>query len=331
MLRPRLRIPRASPFAIPARPSMARLPLAYRSYQTMPPLENIPEQEGENGYKYRSIDGFLSPMAFTTAWDYYQTHILTNLNRLCAGTDHETKKPFEILLETARDPSQAAKFNYASMAHNNHFFFLGLSPNRTEAEKMPTQLKEALIRSFGSLGALQELMVNTATSMFGPGFVWLVRTGRPQQPGGFRVLATYLSGSPYPGAHWRKQNLNASTDIGEFTEQGRQAGRQYLDYSTMGAGKNAASYKRDAFAPGGVETEPVLCLNTWEHAWLFEYGFGGSSTSVLKASIPSAEGEPENQMSGKEVYARAWWNYVDWNQVESLAFPGKSSPRARAQ
>ncbi|KAK4174981.1 putative mitochondrial SSU ribosomal protein S26 precursor [Triangularia setosa] len=317
MLRPRLRIPRASSFAIPARSSMAQLPLAYRSFHNVPVLENIPEKEGEDGYKYRSIEGFLSPMAFTTAWDYYQTHVLTNLNRLCAETNNDGLPLKDVVLATARDPSQAATFNYASMAHNNHFFFKTLSPTPTNAEEMPAQLKEALVRSFGSLDALRELMVNTATAMFGPGFVWLVRTDRPQAKG-FRVLTTYLSGSPYPGAHWRRQSLNTSTDIGESTEQGIQAGKQYLENSVRGAGKSAASYKKEDFAPGGVLLEPVLCLNTWEHAWLFEYGFGGSPKSVLDAAQSNVS---ENTKSGKEMYAEKWWEYVDWNVVDRLAFP----------
>jgi Fe-Mn family superoxide dismutase len=34
--------------------------------------------------------------------------------------------PKTLLLNTARDPAQAMIFNYASMAHNNHFFFSSL-------------------------------------------------------------------------------------------------------------------------------------------------------------------------------------------------------------
>ncbi|KAK4205336.1 putative mitochondrial SSU ribosomal protein S26 precursor [Triangularia verruculosa] len=326
MLRPRLRIPRASPFAIPARSSMTQLPLAYRSYHSIPPLENIPEQEGKDGHKYRSIDGFLSPIAFTTAWDYYQTHVLTNLNRLAAETNYDSLQLKDVVLQTARDPLQAATFNYASMAHNNHFFFKCLSPKPTEAEKMPDTLKSALINSFGSLEALRELMVNTATAMFGPGFVWLVRTDRPLQKQGFRVLTTYLSGSPYPGAHWRKQSLNTATDIGVSTEKGLQAGKNYLEHSVMGAGRSASNFRKEDFAPGGVALEPVLCLNTWEHVWLFEYGFGGAPKSVLSQTKAAAEGgegegEAENAKSGKEVYAEKWWEHVDWNVVEKLAFP----------
>lgn len=35
-------------------------------------------------------------------------------------------EPKDLLLHYARDPTNAAIFNYASMAWNNHFFFKGI-------------------------------------------------------------------------------------------------------------------------------------------------------------------------------------------------------------
>ena len=42
------------------------------------------------------------------------------------GTQFEDKTALETLILTSREPHLAATFNYASMAHNNHFFFNGL-------------------------------------------------------------------------------------------------------------------------------------------------------------------------------------------------------------
>ena len=44
---------------------------------------------------------------------------------------------------------------------------------------------------------------------------------------------------------------------------------------------------------------PVLCLNTWEHVWLRDYGVGG-----------------------KREYVENWWRAVDWDVVASLAGVG---------
>lgn len=41
----------------------------------------------------------------------------------CLGTANESIPTKTLLLNTAREPDQAALFNHASMAHSNHFFF----------------------------------------------------------------------------------------------------------------------------------------------------------------------------------------------------------------
>ena len=46
-------------------------------------------------------------------------------------------------------------------------------------------------------------------------------------------------------------------------------------------------------APGAVMLEPMLCVNTWQHVWLHDYGFGG-----------------------KREYLERWWDSVDWDVVE---------------
>jgi hypothetical protein len=40
-----------------------------------------------------------------------------------AGTPDESTSTKNLAIKFARQPDQAATFNYASMAHNNHFFF----------------------------------------------------------------------------------------------------------------------------------------------------------------------------------------------------------------
>lgn len=41
----------------------------------------------------------------------------------CADTVDADSKPGELLVKYSRRPEMASVFNYASMAHNNHFFF----------------------------------------------------------------------------------------------------------------------------------------------------------------------------------------------------------------
>jgi Fe-Mn family superoxide dismutase len=45
--------------------------------------------------------------------------------------------------------------------------------------------------------------------------------------------------------------------------------------------------------PGGEMLEVLMCVNTWEHVWLRDYGVGG-----------------------KREFLERWWDVVDWNVVE---------------
>lgn len=196
-----------------------------------------------------------------------------------AGTDLEDRDMKTILLMTAREPNQAAIFNYASMAHNNHFFFQGIAPAGTP---MPEDLRRELEASFSSIDTLRREFVATASAMFGPGFLWLVKAG----PGDYRLLPTYLAGSPYPGAHWRVQ----STDMNTVGNEG--SARQYYSNQALGARRRVGD-----LPPGGIELEPLLCLNTWEHAWLLDWGVGADGNG------------------GKAAFVESWWNLIDWEKV----------------
>lgn len=165
------------------------------------------------------------------------------------------------------------------MAHNNHFFFRGICPQGTP---MPDVLRKELEASFSSIDTLRQEFILTAQAMFGPGFLWLVKAG----PADYRLLPTYLAGSPYPGAHWRRQK----TDMNTVGDEG--SARPYLKNQILGARKRSGE-----LPPGGIELEPLLCLNTWEHAWLLDWGVGAGGRG------------------GKMAFAESWWELIDWEQV----------------
>ncbi|KAK3397587.1 Manganese/iron superoxide dismutase [Sordaria brevicollis] len=246
-----------------------------------------------DNFEEAGVPNFLSPGSVSMAYTEYQTYLLEKLNALVAGTDFEQKDIKSIILATARDPELAHVFNHASMAHNNHFFFDHLSP-------VPVKMGEKLFfhinENFGSVETLRDELIGTAVSMFGPGFVWLVRTQLPGAPVALRVMATYLAGSPYPGAHWRRQEVDTQTAIGS-SEEGLANGRRLLARSAAGH----RGVKLEPTAPGGTDLIPILCLNTWEHAWLREYGTGAGG------------------LGGKLAYAQSWWNAIDWAKVEEEA------------
>ena len=161
-------------------------------------------------------------------------------------------------------------------------------------------------------------MIATADTMFGPGFVWLVghkRDNQDKRPQ-LRLLNTYLAGSPYVGAHWRKQSVDMNTmdnfvnpredapgwaqrNEKQFPTYGLQnSNLQYANRSATFAEKSGKS-----IVPGIAMIEPLLCVNTWPHIYLEQFG-----------------------VAGKRQYLEAWWDSIDWPTVYGSyerAYPGR--------
>ncbi|KAL9071697.1 MAG: hypothetical protein Q9157_005373 [Trypethelium eluteriae] len=183
------------------------------------------------------------------------------------------------------------------MAYNNHFFFEALA-SASSTTTIPTKLATSLISTFGSLDTLRDELLATAEAMFGPGFVWLVQT-----QGQFRILTTYLAGSPLAGAHTRLQAVDMNTQsvgsMGGLT--GEQQKRQTEVQNSAGS---FGPYSEGKKRPGGLDVQPMLCVNTWEHVWLPLYG-----------------------IMGKRYYLERWWENVDWNVVLNRSQSSRISRR----
>lgn len=140
-------------------------------------------------------------------------------------------------------------------------------------------LTEKIDQSFSSVESLRETFIATANAMFGPGFVWLVKRKNVRVSGAsdlpeLAILATYIAGSPWPQAHYRAQESDTNTNL--------QAGSFGI-----------RSGKGEKLAPGGTSIEIMMCVNTWQHVWLRDFGFGG-----------------------KKKFLGHWWDSIDWDVVE---------------
>jgi Fe-Mn family superoxide dismutase len=106
--------------------------------------------------------------------------------------------------------------------------------------------------SFGNLSALRNLMFQTALSIHGSGWVWLVVS----QGSGLRVLATYNAGTPFDlkGRQTQDPNTNWNLDTIRHSQQtaGMRPNRRH-EYLIL----------------------PILGLNVWEHAYATDYGVNG--------------------------------------------------------
>lgn len=125
-----------------------------------------------------------------------------------------------------------------------------------------------------SLESLKLEFLATASAMFGPGFVWLAKN--LEKEGMLQIFCTYNAGSPYPAAYARRQEFDMNT----------QRGNEHA--GSMGV----YSPNAPALAPGGLHLDPILCVNTWEHVWMMDYG-----------------------IAGKDEFLERWWDRINWDQV----------------
>ena len=172
---------------------------------------------------------------------------------------------------------------------------LTIKTTQARSVSIPGPLREDLVDAFGSLSTLRSLMLDTAMSMFGPGFVWLVqRRDRNSMKGkSFAVMNTYIAGSPLPAAYRRKQSVDLNSQASKDKALLESAMENTaLPYSKDSVFQNRVNQTLNP--PGGVIVHPVLCVNTWEHAWMFDWG-----------------------VAGKEKYLESWWDCIDWNVVDA--------------
>jgi superoxide dismutase, Fe-Mn family len=201
------------------------------------------------------------------------------------------------------------------MAHNNHFYFDGISLTGTEKAMKPG-LKRQLEENFSSVESLRTQFLTTAFAMFAPGFVWLVRktplssmsymssftSVKPE----YHILCTYAAGSPYAGAHNRLQPMDMNAQNaggpGGLDTQARVAAslnpalrRQHTIVQNK-VGSFGSYSQTQTRSYGGVDVTPVLCVSTWEHAWLLDF-----------------------TIEGKWQFLNAWWDRINWERVETRA------------
>ncbi|EAT89087.1 hypothetical protein SNOG_03882 [Parastagonospora nodorum SN15] len=207
------------------------------------------------------VPGLFTPKGFNTAYTEYQKYMIDELNE-----------------------------STAAWAFINQLILPGPStrnPRDPVQSPSPEAREPSIGKHFSSLeNFCARPLWRRQKAMFGPGFVWLVQTNDAQL-GSLRILPTYLAGSPLAGAHYRRQSHDLNTHNAD----------SYQALNTVGTFGSAAKQNLQPKKPlGGVDVVPLLCVNTWEHAWLHDYG-----------------------VRGKRQYLEAWWDKIDWNWVRQNA------------
>lgn len=115
---------------------------------------------------------------------HHQAYV-TNLNKMVVGTEFE-HSDLEMVVRNANGPL----FNNAAQAWNHAFFFAGLTP---DAGTAPNQnLAAAIAARFGDMAAFEAAWAQSAATVFGSGWTWLVRTPN----GGLDIVNTANAATP---------------------------------------------------------------------------------------------------------------------------------------
>ncbi len=118
---------------------------------------------------------------------HHQTYV-TKLNELIVGTEFE-----QLTLEEIIKKSSGPIFNNAAQIWNHTFFWHSLSPNG--GGEPGGALGEAINKKWGSYDKFKETFAQTALTLFGSGWTWLVK----RSDGTLDLLQTSNAATPLTG------------------------------------------------------------------------------------------------------------------------------------
>ncbi len=119
-------------------------------------------------YAQNALEPHMSAETLEYHYGKHHATYITNLNNLIKGTEFE-----DMSLEDIVKKSSGGIFNNSAQIWNHSFFWNCLSPNGGGA---PTgALADAINQAFGSFDEFKQKFSQTAVTLFGSGWAWLVK------------------------------------------------------------------------------------------------------------------------------------------------------------
>jgi superoxide dismutase, Fe-Mn family len=119
-------------------------------------------------YELNALEPFISQRTIEFHYGKHHQAYVNNLNKLIVGTEFEN-----VTLEDIVRRSSGGIFNNGAQVWNHTFYWNCMKP---KAGGEPTGiLNETIIKNFGSFSEFKEKFSNSAATLFGSGWAWLVK------------------------------------------------------------------------------------------------------------------------------------------------------------
>ncbi|GMK53439.1 hypothetical protein CspeluHIS016_0100250 [Cutaneotrichosporon spelunceum] len=212
-------------------------------------------------------------------WERLQGEVRNNpgLAPIKLKWDNDRLHMTDLLALSAREPSLALAFNYASLLLNNSYFLEGL--NGDAAKPVPDHFQ-----------ALEDRVAAYADGTVGSGWLWIVKAGDGLAD--LDVVPTYASGTMLVTMRQQRGRQDTLPVYGTPATSGDESPVPAAETEEASDAppprQNPAAGRRS-----GGEATPLAVLNLFEHAYL------GDKYGVLSRS----------------QYARDWFRSLDWDKV----------------
>ncbi|MCF8357307.1 MAG: superoxide dismutase [Prolixibacteraceae bacterium] len=124
-------------------------------------------------YAYNALEPLIDARTMEIHHTKHHAAYTNKLNDMVAGTEWEGKPVEEIFSNADKVP--AGVRNNGGGYYNHNLYWKVLKPGG--ADKPSGSLHDAIVRDFGSFGALKEEFAKAAATRFGSGWAWLVKVG----------------------------------------------------------------------------------------------------------------------------------------------------------
>ena len=136
-------------------------------------------------YKNDELEPYISRKTMEFHYGKHHMGYVSNVNNLVPGTQYENSD-IEAIIKT----SDGGLFNNSAQAWNHTFYFMSLSPK--PASEPAGDLAKEINKQFGSLQNFIYSFSHKAVTLFGSGWVWLVK----KQDGSIRIIPEPNAGTP---------------------------------------------------------------------------------------------------------------------------------------